>query len=68
MKIIKLPIETKITCECGCEFEFDTDDIEQIGYVLLDGTTYNHLIVDCPFCKQRHTIQEKMITLISSEN
>lgn len=68
MKIIKLPVATIIKCDCGCTFEFDTDDIEQIGYEMLNGTTYSRLVVDCPFCKKRHTIQEKMIEPNPSEN
>lgn len=60
MKIIKLPIETKITCECGCEFEFDYDDIEQDVYWASDGFVYSRDIVKCPFCKHIHVLQEKL--------
>lgn len=59
MKILKLPVDTKISCECGCEFEFEIDDTQQQGYYTTDGLTYSKIVVDCPFCKQRHIIQEK---------
>lgn len=61
MEIIKLPVDTKIICECGCEFEFNTNDVEQVGYEILDGTVYSRVVVDCPFCQYRHTLQEKTI-------
>ena len=61
MKVLKLPIDMKINCECGCDFEFDTDDIEQVGYTLMNGTTYSRVVVDCPFCKCRHILHEKII-------
>ena len=59
MKIIKLPIETKITCECGCEFEFDIDDLEHQVSWTNNELIYSRTIVDCPYCKHRHTLNEE---------
>lgn len=65
MKILKLPVETTVVCDCGCEFEFDASDLIQHGYFISEGfrggRTHSRLVVDCPFCKISHTIQEKII-------
>ena len=61
MKILKLPIETRINCDCGCEFEFDMDDIEHQGIVCGELRVYTRAVIDCPFCHKRHTLQEEMI-------
>ncbi len=29
MKILKLPFDTTIKCDCGCEFEFDFEDVKR---------------------------------------
>lgn len=66
MKILKLPVETKIACGCGCVFEFDMDDVEQIGcytYADVVNKVHSKLAVDCPFCKHRHIIQDIIIAI-----
>lgn len=60
MKILKMPFETKISCECGCEFEFEANDVDQTGYYMNDGRIYSCLRVICPVCKRQHILQEKI--------
>ena len=59
MKILKLPVDTKISCECGCKFEFDVDDVERHVCLFGDDCVYSRITIDCPFCGSRHTLQEK---------
>lgn len=57
MKIIKLPFETKIKCNCGCEFEFDTNDIFITEFCSF-GSVSKDLFVHCPICKKPHTLKQ----------
>ena len=62
MKILKLPFENKITCECGCEFEFDYSDLEIDERIFSFGNRNNIvriLYVECPFCKHKITIERR---------
>jgi redox-regulated HSP33 family molecular chaperone len=63
MKIIKAPFETIITCEeCGCEFEFDKNDIyiESIELQSFTGhRTLNIINVDCPLCGKKYILNKK---------
>lgn len=59
MKILKIPFETTIKCECGCEFEFDCDDIEVTGHRIMYGFDYKEirqLSIQCPVCKRDHEL------------
>lgn len=58
MKILKLPIDTKIRCECGCEFEFDTDDVIVNSYYS-DCNERKQYYVNCPFCKEECYLETK---------
>ncbi|MDY6382154.1 MAG: hypothetical protein SPK94_07880 [Bacteroidales bacterium] len=58
MKIIKLPCETKVKCEiCGCEYEFDNDDVCISSEILRnfagDFVENHSLYIVCPFCRTK---------------
>ena len=57
MIIYKLPVDTQINCECGCMFEFNTDDVMSFTYYENNKEHY-HMAVECPFCKDRHIIHK----------
>ena len=58
MRILKLPIVTRINCECGCEFEFDAEDVI-VSTIFADNTEYNHYYIHCPLCKKTHNLNTK---------
>lgn len=51
MKILKLPVDTKISCECGCEFEFEPEDVGVDLFYTESEEANKHYHVTCPFCK-----------------
>lgn len=65
MKIIKMPCEKIIKHYCGCEFEWDTEDINgEVTYVpsvgddsLLQYITEYYVV--CPFCKEKVILRKK---------
>ena len=57
MKILKMPFDTIIKCDCGCEFEFGPEDIkkdEEYGFSGIYKITY----VTCPICGEEHSLLE----------
>ena len=59
MKILKLPIdETKIKCECGCEFEFNAEDVI-LSTMFANNIEYNTYHIHCPFCKKVHDLHTR---------
>lgn len=57
MKIVKLPVETTIKCKCGCEFEFDCDDLIVNVLYSMDYEEDSQVVVRCPFCRQDHILK-----------
>lgn len=59
MKIVKLPIgiDTRFECECGCEFEWDVDDL-QIETIYSHDNMRNYYSVRCPFCKTSYIVHK----------
>ena len=56
MKILKLPVRTGMICDyCGCEFEFDTDDLE-VTEAWSDDRVERIVSVYCPFCRKEHIL------------
>ena len=56
MKIIKLPYKTnRISCDCGCEFEFGLEDVkvDLIAVPSYDTPKMRYiksLFINCPLC------------------
>ena len=65
MKIIKLPYEKIIKHYCGCEFEWDTEDVDvNVTYVpsIDDNSCIQYITeyyVTCPFCKEKIELRKK---------
>lgn len=63
MKILKLPFDMKIICECGCEFEFDYEDvcIDTYNNVKVGGDVHNihRTSVMCHICHRYHDLKEE---------
>lgn len=60
MKILKLPFEKRVTCKCGCEFEFDYDDIMFFSKTLYAGEERMKIqiaTVQCPVCNKEINLQ-----------
>lgn len=65
MKINKLPFDTTIKCECGCEFEFSIEDIQLYGedyeFPISHWNKWERenleRVVVCPFCRKIHKIK-----------
>ena len=55
MKILELPVETTIECDCGCKFEYDTDDVT-VRVVFNDWIENRWLEVQCPLCKKQYRV------------
>lgn len=57
MKIIKLKQikDMFIKCECGCEFEFELNDIKKTGDIF----HILHNVVCCPLCRKFHYFEFK---------
>ena len=58
MKILKLPVDTKISCECGCEFEFEPEDVK-VSSMFSNNIQHNFYYIHCPFCKKSHNLNTK---------
>lgn len=60
MKILKPKIDMIVKCECGCEFEFDLEDIMKENYYPFNIGAYEEVnYVECPICNKPHTIDLK---------
>ena len=60
MKILKLPFEKRVICKCGCEFEFDYDDIMFSSKTLCadeERIKIQIATVQCPFCNKEINLQ-----------
>lgn len=60
MKIIKLPVKPHIKCDCGCEFEFEVEELEHQIYCI-GNQMYTKIIIPCPFCRRNHILKERII-------
>ena len=61
MKILELPVDTTITCTCGCKFEFGTDDVVVDTMYADYNKCYKPILVECPFCERKwiiHKVEE----------
>lgn len=56
MKILKPKIDTIVKCECGCEFEFELEDIMKDRYYPDVGYYETMSYVECPMCNKEHNI------------
>lgn len=56
MKILELPVPTTIKCECGCDFEFNMDDLN-VREMYTDGYYVKWITVDCPFYHKTYTLK-----------
>ncbi|MGN0961037.1 MAG: hypothetical protein ACI4PF_02415 [Christensenellales bacterium] len=58
MKILKPKIDMIVKCDCGCEFEFDLNDIvrekDTLAEMLGGYKIYSYVV--CPMCKKTHII------------
>ena len=62
MKILKLPFDTTIKCDCGCEFEFGSEDIKKEEMPVYNGVgayTVTMIYVTCPLCGKGHELDLK---------
>lgn len=57
MKILELPVDTTIECECGCKFEFDVGYDTNVISIYSDYLVGQKIVVDCPFCEKRHNLK-----------
>ena len=57
MKILALPVPLIIKCECGCDFQYDMDDLN-IREMYIDNYIVKWISVDCPFCHKTHTLKQ----------
>ena len=54
----RIPVETTIKCKCGCEFEFDCDDlIVNVICALNKEEEDSQVVVRCPFCRRDHILK-----------
>lgn len=61
MKILKLPFDTTIKCDCGCEFEFGLEDVkERKGHFSYasPNSIVTEKYVQCPICGEYHELLE----------
>lgn len=65
MKIIKMPIISNfVTCECGCKYEFDYQDVvfwcvDDVGGNVIrhyDGTVNGYNVTKCPYCQRLNKV------------
>ena len=52
MNIKKIPIDTNIECNCGCEFEIHEYDTEK-RHVQMGNREYIWSDVTCPYCNKQ---------------
>lgn len=59
--ILKWPeFEKVVKCSgCGCEYDFEIEDIESVFHDTSDRTLLYYSYVECPICKLKHIIEFK---------